>query len=395
MKRFRIEAILASLIAAGMILVGGGAFYFVATMSVHAGPDSLPSHAEGQVPANELAAVTMARALLKDAVVRENLPSVSLAVARNGEAIWTEAIGYADVDRRVEATPDTLYRLGSVSKTLTAAGALLLHDRGRLDLDAPVQQYVPAYPAKQWPVTTRHLLGDAAGVHVFLDGPERIPPRSCANLDEAVALFADKPLRFKPGSEYRFSTYGWVLVSAIVEKVAGRPFADFMRTEVFEPLGLTHTRLDAVQAVPGRAWLYFPRADTRPALGLEDANPADYSCWSGAGAYLSTPAELARFGSAMLTPGYLKADTLSMLQAPLTLEDGSPTGFSLGWTVDTIPMNGRSVRMLRHRGNTTGGTAVIMLFPDLHLAMVAVTNVSHADALAPLALQLAEVFAGD
>src|ERR1044072_8908145 len=108
---------------------------------------------------------------------------------------------------------------------MTSVAAALLHDRGRLDLDAPVQRYVPAYPQKQWTVSTRQLMGDVAGVHRGrgdnIDA-DSMPTHHCANLDEAVGLFADDKLRFEPGTQHRYSIYGWVLVSAVVEKAGDR-----------------------------------------------------------------------------------------------------------------------------------------------------------------------------
>lgn len=391
MKRFKIEAILAGVFALLIVAVGAGAFYFVATMSVHSSPETLPSRAEGEPPPSLAATVMSARQLARSAVVEQNLPSLSVAVAKDGQMVWQEAFGYADVAKQEPATPATLYRLGSVSKVLTAAAAAALYERGALDLDAPVQQYVPEYPAKQWPLTTRQLLGDIAGVHKFADGSERLPGRHCTNLGEALAVFAAEPLRFKPGTEYRFSTYGWVLASAIIEKASAQAFDRFLSETVLAPLGMTHTRLDGDQ-VPGLANFYFPRADTRPDLGLEDANPADYSCWFGAGAYVSTPADVVRLGSAMLKPGFLRTGTLSTFLTPQTLDSGASTGFTLGWKVETVSLDGRQVRMLRHRGNTTGGSTTCMLFPDTGLVVAAFTNVSHASELASLGVTIADVF---
>ena len=125
--------------------------------------------------------------------------------------------------------------------------------------------------------------------------------------------------------QYRYSIYGWVLVSAVVEAAAAEPFPKFLRREVFQPLGMDDTVLDG-EEVPRRASPYFPRSFMRTDLGLQDAPPADYSCFAGAGAFLSTPADLVRFGSAMLKPGLLKAETIALLQTPLRLESGASSG---------------------------------------------------------------------
>src|SRR4030095_4540087 len=166
----------------------------------------------------------------------------------------------AAVERRTPVTPLTRFRLGSVSKTLTAAAVALLHDRGRIDLDAPVQRYVRAYPEKQWTLTTRQLMGDIAGVHVIRgDNNDSRPPRDGASLDEALQIVAREPLLFEPGTKYRFSTNGWILLSAVVEAAAGEPFLTFMTREVLTPLGMESTVIETDEKSPDTTSFYFPR----------------------------------------------------------------------------------------------------------------------------------------
>lgn len=393
MTRFRLETALALLFAAAIILAGGAAFYFFSTTSVHTDPGTVPSTATTTPPERYSGAVEEARSLARTLVVEENLPSLSVAVVHDGRAVWAEAFGWADVESRTPATPDTRFRLGSVSKTLTAAAAGLLHDRRRLDLDAPVQQYVSTYPQKQWAVSTRHLMGDVGGVHHLRGDEEQLPDRHCASLSEALPIFANDPLLFRPGTAYRYSIYGWILTSAVVEAAAGEPFATFMTREVFEPLGMTHTRFDDPDEVQGRASLYFPRTSLRTDLGLQEAPEADYSCWAGAAVFQSTPSDMVRFGSAMLRPGLLKTETIALLKTPLTLESGASTGFALGWKTESARFAGTPVQVLSHRGNPMGGSISLILVPEFDLVVATFSNVSHARGVAPFALKVAEVFA--
>ncbi len=273
--------------------------------------------------------------------LQENLPGLSVAVAVDGAIVWTEGFGYAAVDR-TPVTPVTRFRLGALSKPMTAVAAALLHDQGRLDLDAPVQRYVPAYPQKQWTVTTRQLMGDVAGVHRGrgdnLDG-DSMPTQHCANLDEAVELFAGDQLRFEPGTQHRYSIFGWVLVSAVVERAGKEPFARFMQRQVFEPLGMDRTVVEEREGVDD-ATSYTPRAILRTRLGIEEDAPPDYSCLAGAGAFLSTPTDLVRLGSVLLKPGLLKAETITSLQTPTRLVSGAATTYALGWTVSSVQLAG-------------------------------------------------------
>jgi serine beta-lactamase-like protein LACTB, mitochondrial len=389
----RTEATLAVLLAVLIVGAGGAAIYFVGTMSVHPDPAAVPSSA-AVVPAGEDSKpVQDARRLARSLLVDENLPALSVAVARHGRVVWVEAFGWADVERRVAATPATRFRLGAASKALAAAAAGLLHDRRRLDLDAPVQQYVPAYPQKQWVVSTRQLMGDVAGVHHLRGESESLPARRCGSLDDSLQIFGDDPLLFRPGTRYRYSVYGWVLVSAVVQGAAGEPFPQFMQREVFGPLGMGGTTLDEAGENAGRAALYFPRAAMDTRLGMQEAPSADYSCWAGAGAFLSTPSDLARLGTAMVKPGFLKAATIETLLTPVQLESGADTGYALGWKVETTAIGGTPVRVLSHRGNPSGGSVSLMIVPELELVVAAAANVSHAKGVAPYAGQVAQAFA--
>ena len=202
----------------------------------------------------------------------------------DGEIVWAEGFGWADVEGRTPVTPLTRFRLGALSKPLTAVAAALLHDRGRLDLDAPIQRYVPAYPSKQWTVTTRQLMGDVAGVHrIRGDNNDAMPGSHCESVGEAVAMLADDPLLFEPGTQHRYSIWGWVLVSAVVEGAAGEPFGRFMARQVFEPLAMTRTVVAETAGLDSAHPFYAPRALLRPQLGVEEAKRPDYSCLAGGG----------------------------------------------------------------------------------------------------------------
>ena len=377
--RWRAEAALAVLVAVVMVVVGGRALWFASTLPVHQDPAAVLSTAAAAHTDRYAGPVEQSRRLARALVAGANLPGLSVAVAVNGEVVWAEGFGWAEVESRTPLTPRTRFRLGALSKPLTAVAAALLHDRSRLDLDAPVQRYVRAYPEKQWTVTTRQLMGDVAGVHrIRGDSNDAMPVSHCASLDEAVAMLADDPLLFEPGTQHRYSIWGWVLVSAVIEGAAGEPFARFMVRQVFEALGMERTvvaeteDLDNVAHGSGR----------RP----------DYSCVAGAGAFLSTPTDLVRLGSAMLEPGLLRAETIAAFQTPTRLVSGASTTYALGWTVKSIQLAGEPSRIVSHRGSPAGGTVSLLTFPDLGLAVAATANVTDANGVDPFALQVADVF---
>lgn len=378
-NRWRIEAALAVLFVVVLLVVGGGALRVMSRRPIHEDATAVPSTAGAARSDKYAGPLTDSRQRARALVADDNLPGLSVAVAVDGEIVWAEGFGWADVDSRTPITPQTRFRLGALSKPLTAAAAALLHDRRRLDLDAPVQRYVSGYPDKQWTVTTRQLLGDVAGVHrIRGDHNDAMPGEHCARLDEAVAMIAAEPLLFEPGTQHRYSVWGWVLVSAVVQGAAAEPFGRFMVRQVFEPLGMTRTLvaetegLDSVAHGPGR----------RP----------DYSCVAGGGAFLSTPTDLVRVGSAMLKPGFLRAETIAAFQTPTRLASGASTTYALGWTVRSAPLAGTPARIVSHRGSPAGGTVTLLTFPDLGLVVAAAANAPDLKGVDPLALQIAEAF---
>jgi serine beta-lactamase-like protein LACTB, mitochondrial len=390
---WRAEAALALLFAVVLLVVGGRALWFASTRPVHEDAAAVPSTAAAAYSDRYAGPVEESRRLARALVVGDNLPGLSVAVAVDGEIVWAEGFGWADVDGRTPVTPLTRFRLGALSKPLTAVGAALLHDRGRLDLDAPVQRYVPAYPEKQWTLTTRQLMGDVGGVHrIRGDNNDAMPAQHCRSLDEAVAMLADDPLLFEPGTQHRYSIWGWVLVSAAVEGAAGEPFSRFMVRQVFERLAMERTVVAETDGLDALAPFYSPRSVLRTRLGVKEASRPDYSCLAGAGAFLSTPTDLVRLGSAMLKPGLLKAETIAAFQTPTRLVSGASTTYALGWTVSSVQLAGEPARMVSHRGSPMGGTVSLLTFPDLGLAIAAAANVTNAKGVDPSARRIAEAF---
>ena len=389
--RWRAEAVL-SLLAIVIVAVAVPLYFAFIPNHVHTDPAAVPSTTADVDAKSHAAAVEKARRLARARLVEENLPGLSVAVAVDGAMVWVEGFGYADVDH-APVTPLTRFRLGALSKPLTATAAALLYERGRLDLDAPVQRYVPAYPHKQWTVTTRQLMGDVAGVHrIRGDNNDAMPVEHCESLDEAVAMLKDEPLLFEPGTEHRYSIWGWVLVSAAVEGAAGESLSRFMLRQVFEPLAMERTSVAETEGLDEVA-SYNLGSVLGARLGIKKASlQPDYSCVAGGGAFLSTPSDLVRFGSAMLKPGLLKASTIAAFQTPTRLASGASTTYALGWTVGTMQLAGKPARIVSHRGSPRGGSVSLLIFPDLGLTVAAAANVSSASGINPFALQVAEAF---
>ncbi|MGH7664986.1 MAG: serine hydrolase domain-containing protein [Gemmatimonadaceae bacterium] len=311
-------------------------------------------------------AIARARAFIADSMAKANVPGVSVAVAIDGEIVWSEGFGFADVEQHVPVTPLTRLRIGSVSKSLTAAAVGLLVQEGRLDLDAPVQRYVPSFPRKGHEITTRLVAGHLAGIRHYR-GDEFLSQQHYDNVLAGLAIFQDDSLLSEPGTRFSYSTYAWNLVSAIVEGAAGEPFLTYMHSRVLEPLGMRHTVAEHPDSIIEYRADFYTLRDGE----VINARYVDNSYkWAGGG-FLSTTEDLARFGTAHLEPGFLEQATLSTLFTSQRTRDGEATGNGIGWFVGTDDA-GRDI--VWHSGGSVGGTAYLILYPEQRVVVAMLAN---------------------
>jgi serine beta-lactamase-like protein LACTB len=397
-RKSRTQTLLALIaVAVGLIAttVVGLFVYMGATATpLHPDAQAAPS-VPGATPGRQLAgAVEQARQIVRAHLAEKNLPGLSVAVGAGGDIVWAEGFGWADLENRKPVSPDTLFRIGTASTALTSAAAGLLLEKDRLNLDAEIQAYVPAFPQKQWPVTLRQLMGHLAGVRNDSGDEGPLLSAHCEQTVDGLPLFGDSSLLFEPGTEYRYSSYGWILVSAAVEAAADEPFLSFMRSEIFEPLGMDDTEADsAKESIPDRATPYFPKFASDPRYGPDLMRPIDYSCYAGASVFLSTPSDLVRFAMAINSGKLLKPDTVQLLQTSQRLPSGQETGYGLGWDLETVTVAGEQTRWVGHDGTSLGGMlASLMMFPERGIVVSVTSNISYADTES-LALKIAEAFA--
>lgn len=371
-------------------IVGTVVFVNVSSTPLHQSAKDVPSEMRSTPAVRWTGAVEQARQAVRAGIVEQNLPGVSVAVGVGDEIVWAEGFGWATIEGHVPVSPEMPFRIGHVSKALTSVGVGLLREHGKLHLDDEIQKYVPSFPQKPWPVTLRQLMGHMAGVHHYRDTEWGDKPSThCARAIGGVPAFANDPLLFEPETQYRYSTYGWVLVSAAVEAVAGEAFSEFMRTKVFEPLRMTETGTEgAVNARVDRVTSYY-----RGNLGRELTTSVDYSCFAGGGAFLSTPSDLVRFGMAMNRGSFLQADTVRLLQARQSLKTGEDTQYGLGWMLDTIELAGQRTPVAGHSSRTIEGASTsFLIFPERGIVVAVASNISFADARS-IGVKIAEVFA--
>jgi serine beta-lactamase-like protein LACTB len=326
-----------------------------------------------------------ARGLVQQMMAETHAPGVAVSIGIKGQIVWSEGFGYADVEQKVPVIPATTrFRIGSVSKPMTAVAVARLYEDGRLDLDEPVQTYVPSFPVKrQGTVTTRLLAGHLAGIRHYR-GDEFLSTRHFPTVKGGLAIFKDDPLLHAPGSAYSYSSYGWNLISAVVESASGEQFLSYMDENVFDRAGMTQTVADQVSQLIENRTAYYEFTDGR----LQNAPHVDNSYkWAGGG-FLSTSDDIVRFGFAHLDPKYLKSETVSLFWTSQRTTDGEDTGYGIGWT-SRKDGNGRIY--VGHTGGSVGGSTSFFIYPDTEVVVVIIANMT-STSFGSLSGQLAELF---
>ena len=272
---------------------------------------------------------------------------------------------------------------------LTSAAVGLLLENDRLHLDEKIQRYVPEFPESQWPVTLRQLMGHLAGVRSDGGDEGRSFPGIASGRAEALPFFADRPPLFEPGTQHRYSRYGWIVVSAAIEAAADEPLFTFMRKAIRAVGDGRHE--DRLR--DGARDVLLPRFAAEPRYGPDPMREIDYSCYSGSSAFVSTPSDLVRFGLAINSGNLLQPATVDLLQMSQRLPSGQETGYGLGWDLETVTLAGEPARVAGHDGDALGGmVASLMTFRERRLVVAVTSNISHADTASP-ALSIAQAFA--
>lgn len=311
-----------------------------------------------------------ARAIAKEWLAR-GIPGFSITVMREGKIVYSEGFGYADVEERVPARPATKFRIGSVSKPLTAVALIKLAEQGKIDLDAPIQKYVPTFPDKGALITPRLLAGHLAGIRHYKDDEFFIQKHYNTVLD-GLAIFKDDPLVSPPGTKFNYSSYGFNLLSAAIENACGKDFLSCIHELVFTPLSLRSTTEDQPAEIIEQRSRFYDHPKDKP---LQNAPYVDNSYkWAGGG-FLSSTEDLVRFGNALLEPGYLKKESLALLFTPQKTKSGEESPYAIGWF---IGKSESGKRMFQHAGGSVGGTSQLILYPDQHLVIAMICNYSTA-----------------
>jgi D-alanyl-D-alanine carboxypeptidase len=303
---------------------------------------------------------------------RQHIPGLSLVVIRDGRVVKMRGYGLADLEMKVPATPDTVFEIGSITKQFTAAAIMLLVEQGKIDLSSPAGKYLPQLPDTWKAVTIRQLLTHTSGIPDYEEIMGYDGYRNPMTAEQVIALAAGKPMAFQPGTNWNYSNTGYFLLTLILEKVGGEPYASFVRQRILAPAGMLHTRSsEPFDVIPDRASGYvFEKGH------IENRDPMQPTATGGAGMLVSTVKDLAKWNTVLDRQSILAKTSYAQMWADTPLADGSPSGYGFGWFVSPL----REHRSQSHSGGTAGFSSNILRLPDDRVTIIALTNTGSANA---------------
>ena len=299
-------------------------------------------------------------------------PGLSVSVGIQGRLIWSKGYGYADIEQQVPVDPtSTKFRVGSVAKPMTALALVKLVTQKRIDLDADVRRYVPAFPKKKNAFTVRQLAGHLACIRHYA-GDEAYSRKHYSSVIESLNIFKDDPLICVPGAEWKYSSYGYNLLSAVIEQAAEKPFLDYMAESVFVPLGMTATGPDQLKELVPNRGRYYLRINGK----IYNEPEVDNSYKWASGGFLSTTDDLARFGLAHMNNQLVTSEMRNLLWTEQKTTAGKGTGYGIGWRTE---LDGKRNRWIGHGGGSIGGTTMLWLYLDDGMVISMASNQTELD----------------
>jgi serine beta-lactamase-like protein LACTB, mitochondrial len=307
-----------------------------------------------------------------------HVPGVAIAVVEDGKLEWATGFGFADLENNVPASEHTLFRLASISKSLTATAAMQLVERGKLDLDAIVQKYCPAFPQKSAPITTRLVMGHLAGIRHYKSGSQDdLEVGNTKHFDDPIQagldFFKNDPLLSDPGKQFHYSTQGYTLVGCVVEGASGPKYTDFVRQNVFLPAGMEHTQVDNRFAIIPYRTRFYQKSESGT---VENADFLDSSYKIPGGGWLSSAEDMARFEIAILDDKLLKRSTRDLMWTPLKPSEAAANGYALGWG----STHEDGILFVGHSGGQQGTSTDFLLAPEQRAGVVVLANMEGAPA---------------
>jgi D-alanyl-D-alanine carboxypeptidase len=330
-----------------------------------------------------LAATVAARAdkvddYVKAEMQKQHVPGLSLAVIKDGKIIKAEGYGLANVELNVPARPETVYKIGSVSKQFIASGIMLLVEEGKVGLDDKISKFLEGTPETWKEITVRHLLTHTSGI--VREAPGFDPLKIQYDADVIKTAYP-LPLRFAPGEKYEYCNVGYFTLAEIIRKVTGKPWGEYLNERMFLPLEMNATRTTTITEIVQNRANGYARKDGR----MQNADT--YFALRPSGAFLSSVLDLAKWDAALYTDRILKQSVRDQMWSPVKLNNGTSHPYGFGWELGTLSGH----KFVRHGGSLPGFRAALTRFVDDKLTVVVLTNGGNANP-ALIALGVADIY---
>lgn len=300
----------------------------------------------------------------------QRMPGVTVGFSQ-GDVEWVKGYGYADLENRVPATARSSYRLASVTKPMTAVAVLQLAEQGKIDLDAPVQTYVPYFPVKPFTVTVRQLLGHLGGIDAYRNSQAEQHFKEHKDTRQSIAVFEQFDLVAEPGTRFRYTSYGYNLLGAVIEGASGESYGGYMRRHVWGPLGMDATVLDDPDAVIAHRVRGYRLAGT----ALKNSEFVDISSRFSAGGTRASVPDMLAFGRGVHEGKILSAASVAAMVQPMATRAGRLTHYGMGWEI--LPTGGRYA--IAHSGQQPETVTYLYSFPSRKLTLAVASNLERVN----------------
>jgi serine beta-lactamase-like protein LACTB len=321
-----------------------------------------------QTPSQKVPAIN---GVVSSYVSDHHVAGLSVAVIDRGHVIFTQGYGLADVENSVAATADTVYRIASLSKSVTATAAMKLVEAGELHLDVPIQTYCPDFPRKPWPITTRELLSHQSGIRDYRNEEETVNTKHYSSIQEALTQFANDPLEFEPGTKMKYTSYGYIVLGCVIEGASGTTYDRYMHQAIFAPTQMPATRLDDVFAmIPRRARGYRVTASGE----LQNSVFVDVSNKPPGSGINSSVRDMGNFVVALYSASLVPKAVLDQMLTPATTRDNKPTIYGLGFFRGGPIGKYRGLQEAGHGGDQQGVSSMLYLLPERQFGVVILSN---------------------
>ncbi len=293
------------------------------------------------------------------------IPGLAIAVIKDGKLIHAKGFGFANVEHRAPAKPETVFQSGSVGKQFTATLVMMLVEEGKIRLDESIRTYLPDAPEAWQAITIRHLLTHTSGLG---DYPDKMDYRRDYTEDELLKMVYGTPLSFAPGARWSYSNLAFLTLGVTIHRITGQFYGDLLAERIFRPLGMATRIISEADIVPNRAAGYILKNGE---LKNQDWVSPTLNTTAD-GALYFTVLDLAKWDAALYTERLIKRSSFDQMWTPVRLNDGSTHPYGFGWGVTTA--NGH--RLIEHSGGWQGFLTHIARYVDDRLTVVVLTNLA-------------------